>query len=86
MKLTTQTTLLSLAIASLFSSATAFANNAVLSTTTVTATGSETSDMDIPLSTITISKDELQKANGANIGDNLRGEPGVAVTNDGAWG
>lgn len=84
MRLTTRTTLLSLAVASLFN--VAYANTPTLSTTTVTATGNESNELDVPVATITLDHDQLQQSNAANIGDRLRGEAGVAVTNDGAWG
>lgn len=67
-------------------SATAQAEEASLSSVNVTAKGYSASDVETPLSTIALDRQELDRRSAANVGDALRGEPGVAISNDSAQG
>ncbi|MFZ2853292.1 MAG: TonB-dependent receptor, partial [Rhodocyclaceae bacterium] len=57
-----------------------------LSTTTVTAKGYAADDLRTPLSTLAIERGEIDRRGAANVGELLRGEPGLAVASDGAQG
>ncbi|KAB2920916.1 MAG: TonB-dependent receptor, partial [Dechloromonas sp.] len=57
-----------------------------LSAVNVTAKGYSSADIETPLSTATLDRDEIARRGAANVGDALRGEPGIAVANDSAQG
>jgi hemoglobin/transferrin/lactoferrin receptor protein len=57
-----------------------------LSAVNVTAKGYSTTDLDTPLSTTTLDRAEIDRRGGRNLGDTLRGEPGIAISNDSAQG
>lgn len=52
----------------------------------VTAKGYAADDMETPAATLALSRDELQQRAAGNVGDALRGEPGLAVSGDSAQG
>lgn len=53
---------------------------------TVTATGYESEAVETPIATTVIARDEVQRWGAQNLGDALRGKPGLAVTRDSAQG
>lgn len=57
-----------------------------LSTIIVTAKGYASDAMDTPIATVALSCDELLDRNAQNVGEALRGEPGLSVNSDGAQG
>jgi hemoglobin/transferrin/lactoferrin receptor protein len=59
---------------------------ATLSTVSVTAKGYAAEDLETPVATTALGRDELLRRNAQNVGDALRGEPGLAVSSDGAQG
>lgn len=75
-----------IALAILAWSACVHAQEPTLGTVNVTAKGYAATDVDTPLSTTTLNKDELAQRNSPNLGAALRGEPGFAVASDGAHG
>lgn len=62
------------------------AQESTLSAVNVTAKGYAASDLDTPLSTTTRDRDEIARRGAANVGEALRGEPGIAIANDSAQG
>jgi hemoglobin/transferrin/lactoferrin receptor protein len=57
-----------------------------LSTVSVTAKGYAADDLETPVATTVLDRDELLRRNAQNVGEALRGEPGLAVASDGAQG
>jgi hemoglobin/transferrin/lactoferrin receptor protein len=57
-----------------------------LETLTVTAKGYESEDMATPAAIVTMDREQILRRNANNPGEALRGQPGVAVANDGAQG
>lgn len=76
---------LALALLCVFSSAYA-EQDAVLPTVSVTAKGYAAEEAETPISTIGLGRDEILRRNAQNVGEALRGEPGLAVAGDGAQG
>jgi hemoglobin/transferrin/lactoferrin receptor protein len=74
------------AIALLIAFSTATAQESTLSALNVTAKGYAAADLETPLSTTTLDRDEIARRGGQNLGDALRGEPGIAIANDSAQG
>lgn len=74
------------AIALFVASSSATAQETTLSAVNVTAKGYLATDLEIPLSTTALDRDELARRGGQNLGDDLRGEPGIAISNDSAQG
>ncbi|MBF1164276.1 MAG: TonB-dependent receptor plug domain-containing protein, partial [Dechloromonas agitata] len=64
----------------------AHADDTALSAVNVTAKGYSASDLETPISTSTLEREEIARRGGQNLGDALRGEPGVAISNDSAQG
>lgn len=62
------------------------AQEPTLGTVNVTSKGYASTDIDTPMSTATLDTQDLNRRGSANVGDALRGEPGFAVANDGAYG
>lgn len=52
----------------------------------VTAKGYAADDLETPVATTTVDRDQLLRRNAQNVGDALRGEAGLAVNSDGAQG
>lgn len=75
---------LALCLAALFS--VAHADETPLHAVNVTAKGYAASDLETPLSTGVLQRDELDRRGGQNLGDALRGEPGIAIAADSAQG
>ncbi|UCV10189.1 TonB-dependent receptor [Dechloromonas denitrificans] len=73
-------------IALLVAFSTVNAQESTLSAVNVTAKGYAANDLDTPLSTTTLDRDEIARRGAANVGDALRGEPGIAISNDSAQG
>lgn len=73
-------------IALLVAFSTVNAQESTLSAINVTAKGYAANDLDTPLSTTTLDRDEIARRGAANVGDALRGEPGIAISNDSAQG
>lgn len=61
-------------------------NAPVLPAVQVTAKGYAASDLDTAASTLSLSRDALRRRGAQNLGEALRGEPGVAVAQDSAQG
>jgi len=59
---------------------------ATLSTVSVTAKGYASEDLETPVATTSLDRDALLKRNAQNVGEALRGEPGLAVFSDGSYG
>lgn len=59
---------------------------ATLSTVSVTAKGYAAEDIDTPTAITSLDRDVLLRKSAQNVGDALRGEPGLAVASDGAQG
>ena len=59
---------------------------ATLPVVSVTAKGYAADDLETPIATTTLDRDELLRRNAQNVGEALRGEPGLAVASDGAHG
>jgi hemoglobin/transferrin/lactoferrin receptor protein len=74
------------ALSLLFAFSAAQAQENTLSAVNVTAKGYSTSDLETPLSTVALDRDEIIRRGAANVGDALRGEPGIAISNDSAQG
>lgn len=60
--------------------------SSVLSIVTVTAKGYAADDLQTPVTTTVLGREELMRRNAQNVGEALRGEPGLSVANDGAQG
>lgn len=74
------------AAALLIAFSTVNAQESTLSPVNVTAKGYAAADLETPLATTTLDRAEIARRNAANVGDALRGEPGIAVANDSAQG
>lgn len=74
------------AIALLIAFSAANAEESSLSAVNVTAKGYSTTDLETPLSTTTLDREEITRRGAGNVGDALRGEPGIAISNDSAQG
>ena len=74
------------AIALLVAFSSAYAQETTLPAVNVTAKGYLAPDLETPLSTTTLDRDEIARRGGQNLGDALRGEPGIAISNDSAQG
>lgn len=61
-------------------------SSSILPHVTITAKGYAGDDLDLPLTTITIDREELRESGANNVGEALRALPGLAVASDGAWG
>lgn len=61
-------------------------NAGTLSTVTVTAKGYAADDLQTPGSTAAFEREEIVASGANNVGELLRGEPGLAVASDGAQG
>ncbi len=59
---------------------------ATLPAVSVTAKGYAADDLETPVATTSLDRDELLRRNAQNVGEALRGEPGLAVSSDGAQG
>lgn len=57
-----------------------------LSTVFVTAKGYAADDLETPVATTVLDRDQLLRRNAQNVGEALRGEPGLSVASDGAQG
>lgn len=57
-----------------------------LSSVSVTAKGYAADDLETPLATTTLDRAALLERNAQNVGEALRGEPGLSVSSDGAQG
>ena len=57
-----------------------------LAPVSVTAKGYAAEDIDTPIATTALDREELLRRNAQNPGEALRGEPGIAVASDGAQG
>ncbi|MFH1659492.1 MAG: TonB-dependent receptor [Pseudomonadota bacterium] len=75
-----------LAFALLVAFSPANAQETSLSPVNVTAKGYAATDLETPISTSTLDREEITRRGGQNLGDALRGEPGIAVANDSAQG
>ncbi len=66
----------------------AFADSAdsILGEISVTAKGYAADELDTPAATLSLSRDQLQRRGAHNVGEALRGEPGLAVFGDSAQG
>lgn len=64
----------------------AYGQEATLPAVNVIAKGYSASDLDTPVSTTVITRPELDRRGAASLGEALRGEPGLAVSNDSAQG
>ncbi|MEN9455470.1 MAG: hypothetical protein RL210_989 [Pseudomonadota bacterium] len=64
----------------------AHADDPALATVNVTAKGYSSNDLETPIATLTLEKTEIVRRGGQNLGDTLRGEPGIAIANDSAQG
>ncbi|MCP5287654.1 MAG: TonB-dependent receptor [Burkholderiaceae bacterium] len=53
---------------------------------TVSAKGYRAADLDTPASAVIVGREQILDRGAANVGDALRGEPGLAVASDGAQG
>lgn len=74
------------ALSLLFAFSAAQAQENTLSALNVTAKGYATSDLETAISTTILDRPELDRRGGQNLGDALRGEPGIAISNDSAQG
>lgn len=75
-----------LAALPLLSSPPVAADEATLTAVNVTAKGYASEDAETPISSLSLDQDEISRKGAANVGDALRGEPGLAVSNDSAQG
>ena len=57
-----------------------------LPTVNVTAKGYAAADVETPISAITLDRERLSQKQAQNVGEALRGEPGLSVASDGAQG
>lgn len=62
------------------------AEETTLPAVNVTAKGYTAADVDTPASITSLDRDEIARRGGQNLGDALRGEPGIAISNDSAQG
>ena len=75
-----------LAALSFLAGAATAAEEATLSEVNVTAKGYASADLETPIATVGLDRDEIDRRGAANVGEALRGEPGIAVSNDSAQG
>lgn len=75
-----------IALSLLVAFSTAHADETTLSAVNVTAKGYAATDLETPVSTTTLDREEITRRGGQNLGDALRGEPGIAISNDSAQG
>lgn len=75
-----------IALSLLFAFSAAQANETTLANVNVTAKGYAASDLETPISTTSLDREEISRRGGQNLGDALRGEPGIAISNDSAQG
>lgn len=75
-----------IALSLLIAFSAAHADESTLGTVSVTAKGYAANDLDTPVSTTTLDRIEIDRRGGQNLGDALRGEPGIAIANDSAQG
>jgi hypothetical protein len=76
---------LTLALLCAFSgAASASADETTLSAVTVSAKGYASADLETPISTTTLDRNEIARRGAGNVDDALHGEPGIAVSNDSA--
>lgn len=75
-----------IALSLLIAFSAAHADESTLGTVSVTAKGYAANDLDTPVSTTTLDRTEIDRRGGQNLGDALRGEPGIAIANDSAQG
>ena len=61
-------------------------SESALSTVSVTAKGYAADELETPLSTVSLDREEIVRRGANNPGELLRGEPGIAVASDGAQG
>lgn len=73
-----------LAVLCAFSAANA--EEVTLPAVSVTAKGYASADIETPISTTALDREALDRRGAANVGEALRGEPGVAISNDSAQG
>lgn len=62
------------------------AEEVTLPAVSVTAKGYASADIETPISTTALDREALDRRGAANVGEALRGEPGVAISNDSAQG
>lgn len=77
---------LSMALLCAFAPARAAEEAPALATVTVTAKGYAAADAETPVSVITLDRERLLQKQAQNVGEALRGEPGLSVASDGANG
>lgn len=77
---------IALALLCAFPLAQAADDEATLPTVSVTAKGYAADDLETPLSTTTLDREALMRKQAQNVGEALRGEPGLSVASDGAQG
>jgi outer membrane receptor protein involved in Fe transport len=58
----------------------------LLARITVSAKGHRAADLDTPVSAVIVDREQILDRGAANVGDAIRGEPGLAVASDGAQG
>ncbi|MBS3934929.1 MAG: TonB-dependent receptor [Sulfuritalea sp.] len=75
-----------LAFALLFAHSAVHGEATPLATITVTAKGYAAEELETPVATTVLDRAELLRKNAQNVGEALRGEPGLAVASDGAQG
>jgi hemoglobin/transferrin/lactoferrin receptor protein len=76
----------SMALLCAFAPARAAEEAPALATVTVTAKGYAAADAETPVSVITLDRERLLQKQAQNVGEALRGEPGLSVASDGANG
>lgn len=69
-----------------FAIANAYAEELTSETVNVTAKGYAAQNLEVPMSTIGLTQEEITHKGAMNVGDALRGMPGVAVSQDSAHG
>ncbi len=62
------------------------ADETTLNAVNVTAKGYSANDLETPISTSSLDREEINRRGGQNLGDALRGEPGISIANDSAQG
>ena len=68
-----------IALSLLVAFSTAHADETTLSAVNVTAKGYAATDLDTPISTTALDREEIARRGGQNLGDALRGEPGIGI-------
>lgn len=74
------------ALSVLVAVSTAQAEESSLPPVNVTAKGYARADIDTPNATLTLTRDDIAEGGAQNVGEALKGHPGLAVNVDGAWG